>query len=216
MSDAVNAPNAGAARRDRARDTRRRIVTAAGELFLRNGYAATTLEEIARASGVAVQTVYFHFGNKRTVLKHVVDVAAVGDDEPVALLERPWTEQLRDAPDGPTALAVWLRMSREIFGRVAPVLAIVRDAASSDPDMAEQWRANQEQRYVAHRALTEVLDEKRALRPGLSLDEAADTVFTLISVEVYTLLTVERGWTAERWEAWAQRVVAAAVLADGG
>ena len=52
------------------------------------GYGSTTLEQIAARAGVAVQTVYFHFGNKRTVLKEAVDVAAVGDDEPVALLER--------------------------------------------------------------------------------------------------------------------------------
>lgn len=216
MLDGVNGPVAGTARRDRARDTRRRIVTSAGELFMRNGYAATTLEEIARASGVAVQTVYFHFGNKRTVLKHVVDVAAVGDDDDVALLERPWTEELRSAADGPAVVAVWLRTSREIFARVAPVLSIVRDAATSDPDMAEQWRTNQEQRYVAHRSLADILQARGALRPGMSRDEAADTLFALISLEVYTLLTVERGWTSSRWEAWAQQVVSASVLRTGG
>ncbi len=88
----------------RTRATRRRIVDAAAELFIAEGYGTTTLEQIAKRAGVAVQTVYFHFGNKRTVLKEAVDVAAVGDDEQVALLERPWLEEAarrtRPAPGG--------------------------------------------------------------------------------------------------------------------
>ena len=157
---------------------------------------------------------YFHFGNKRTLLKHVVDVSSVGDDDPVPLLERPWTEQLRTAPDGRAALAVWMGMSREIFLRVAPLLRIVRDAAGTDPEMAEQWRVNQEQRYVAHRALAQTLAEKGGLRPGLSIDEAADALFALVSIEVFVLLTAERGWTPDRWEQWARHLAEAAVL-DG-
>jgi hypothetical protein len=34
--------------------------------------------------------VYFHFTNKRTLLKESVDVAAVGDDAPIPLLGRPF------------------------------------------------------------------------------------------------------------------------------
>ena len=81
----------------RTRATRRRIADA--ELFIAHGYAATTLEQIAAGAGVAAQTAYFHFGNKRTVLQQAVDVAAVGDDEPVAMLERPWLEEARAERD---------------------------------------------------------------------------------------------------------------------
>jgi AcrR family transcriptional regulator len=212
VTDAVKGPLSGGSRRSQARETRRRIVAAAADLFVHEGYAATTLDRIAAASGVAVQTVYFHFGNKRTLLKQVVDVSSVGDDEPVPLLERPWAEQLRTATDGRAALAVWMAMSREIFVRVAPLLRIVRDAAGTDPEMAEQWRVNQEQRYEAHRALAQALAEKGGLRPGLSVDDAADALFALISIEVYVLLTEERGWPPERWERWALSTVGAAVL----
>jgi AcrR family transcriptional regulator len=212
MTDAVKGPPPGGSRRNQARRTRRRIVAAAADLFVREGYAATTLDRIAAASGVAVQTVYFHFGSKRALLKQVVDVSSVGDDEPVPLLERPWAEQFRTAADGPAALAAWMSMSREIFVRVAPLMRSVRDAAGTDPEMAEQWRVNQEQRYVAHRALAEALAEKGGLRPGLSVDDAADALFALISIEVYTLLTEERGWAPERWERWALSTAGAAVL----
>ncbi|WP_242419577.1 TetR/AcrR family transcriptional regulator, partial [Frankia sp. CpI1-P] len=86
-------------RAEKTRLTRRRIIAAAADLFLDQGYGATTLDQVAARAGVAVQTVYFHFGNKATLLKEALDVAAVGDDEPVALLDRPWLEELTAEPD---------------------------------------------------------------------------------------------------------------------
>jgi len=116
MSDVVKRKTEpGTRRAAQARATRRRITDQALELFLRHGYAATTLDQIAAQAGVAVQTVYFHFGNKATVLKEVVDVLAVGDDEPIPLLDRPWVERVRQEPDSRRALAIWLSNGRVIF-----------------------------------------------------------------------------------------------------
>jgi AcrR family transcriptional regulator len=199
-------------RTEQARATRRRIIECARELFLEQGYAAATLDQIAARAGVAVQTVYFHFGNKRSVLKEVMDVLAVGDDAPVPLLERPWVQQVRDEPDARRALGIWLRNSRVIFGRVAPMLSVVRDAAGADPEMAEQWRTSQHERYSAHRMLAEMLAAKKALRPGLTVQNATDAIFTLISPEVYLLLTAERGWSQAHWESWLTDTIAQAVL----
>ena len=199
-------------RTEQARATRRRIVECARELFLEQGYAATALDQIAARAGVAVHTVYFHFGNKRTVLKEVMDVLAVGDDAPVPVLERPFAQQVRDEPDARRALGIWLQNSRAIFGRVAPMLSIVRDAAGADPDMAEQWRTNQNQRYLAFRTLAEILAAKKALRPGLTVQNAADIIFTLDSPEVYLLLTVERGWSPAQWHRWLTDTIAHAIL----
>src|SRR6266545_2689016 len=80
----------GSRRADKAKETRRRMLQAAGELFAEHGYGATTLQEVAARAGVAVQTIYFTFGNKRTLLKELVDVTIAGDVEPVATMERPW------------------------------------------------------------------------------------------------------------------------------
>ena len=92
----------------KTRATQRKIVTAATDLFVAEGYHGTTLEQIAVRAGVAVQTVYFHFGNKRSVLKQAVDVAAVGDDEPSGVLERPWLEEARTEPDPRRVLELWM------------------------------------------------------------------------------------------------------------
>lgn len=184
---------------------------AAAALFVAHGYAATTLEQIAERAGVAVQTVYFHFGNKRTVLKEAVDVAAVGDDEPVAVLDRPGYRQLGAEPDPRRLIELWVANGREILGRVAPIMRVVRDAATVDPDMAAQWRTNEEQRATAYRVLAQQLDDRAALRPGMSVDDATDVVLALASIEVYLILAA-RGWSPRRWEEWTTSMLTVALL----
>ena len=199
-------------RGDQARATRRRIVDAAAELFIRYGYAATTLEQVAERAGVAVQTVYFHFGNKRTLLKQAVDIAAAGDDEPVPLLGRPWPEQVRAEPDPHHVIALWVHTNREILGRIGPIMRVVRDAAGADPDMAAQWDTNEQQRMTSFRLLAQLLADRDALQPNMSVDEAADIIFALLSIELYLLLTVNRGWAPARWERWTTSMLTSALL----
>jgi hypothetical protein len=78
--------------------------------------------------------------------------------------------------------------------------------------MAEQWRTNSRERYIAHHTLTEILAAKKALRPGLTVQKAADITFTLLSPEVYLLLTAERGWSPAQWQRWLTGTIAQAVL----
>lgn len=199
-------------RGEQARATRRRVIAAASELFVAQGYGSTTLEEIAARAAVAVQTVYFHFGNKRSLLKEAVDVASVGDDEPVAVLDRPIIQRIRDEPDAHRALALWTEMSRDIYLRVAPIMQVVRDAAAADPDMAEQWQVNQTQRLTAHHELARILADKGALRPGLTTARATDILFALISPELYLLLTAQRHWTPDQWQHWITTTASNAIL----
>jgi hypothetical protein len=103
-----------------------------------------------------------------------VDLLAASDDEPLAVLDRPWMQQVRTEPDAGKALSLWMGASRDIFARVAPIMRIVRDAAGADPDMAGQWETNRQQRAIAHHQLAEQLADKAGLRPGLSVDRAAD------------------------------------------
>ena len=142
-------------RKERAARTRRTIVEAASAEFRSGGYHGTTMAAIARRAGVAVQTVYFHFGNKRSVLKEAVDVAAVGDDEPVAMLDRPWLEEARTEPDPRRVVALWVGYGRGVITRVGPIMRVVGDAAVVDPEMAEQWATNESQTAAAFRVLAE-------------------------------------------------------------
>lgn len=213
MSDPVkrNLRSGAGGRGQQARATRRRIVDAGSALFIANGYAATPLEQIADRAAVAVQTVYFHFGNKRTVLKQAVDIAAVGDDEPVPVLDRPLLERARAETKPEQVIALWARHGREIFTRIAPIMRVVRDAAGADQDMATQWRANEQERITAFRVLAQMLADRDGLKPTLTVGEATDIIFALLGIELY-LIFASRGWTPEHWEQWTIATLTATLL----
>ncbi|HEY5879858.1 MAG TPA: TetR/AcrR family transcriptional regulator [Nakamurella sp.] len=199
-------------RAEKTRLTRRRIVASAAEKFLDLGYGATTLDQVAARAGVAVQTVYFHFGNKATLLKEALDVAAVGDDEPVALLDRRWLQELAAEPDPVRIIEIWTDGGREIFERVAPLLAVVRGTVGTDPDLAVQWDVNEGERRTAFRLLADLLADRKALRPGLTVEDAADLAFLITSAENYIVATGTLGWAPERWQRTTAKLLARGLL----
>lgn len=186
----------------RAEETRRRILTAAGELFVEHGYGATNLQEVADRAGVAVQTIYFVFGNKRKLLKELVDATIAGDDEPVATMDRPW---FRDALATGTAeahLRAHVHGTRTILERVAPITKVVATAAAMDPEVAGLWRYEEDPRYVVHAAAAESLIAKPGARADVTAERATDVLFGLLSPELYLLFVHDRGWSPGQWERW--------------
>jgi AcrR family transcriptional regulator len=201
-------------RADQARATRRRIVAVAAEQFIARGYGATLLDQVAERAGVAVQTVYFHFGNKRTLLKHVMDVAAVGDDEPVPLLERPWFTRIQREPDPRRIIELWLANGRQILQRVAPLMRVMRGATGTDPELAAQWDTNQRQTREAYAMLARLIADRGALKPGIDLGQARDIAFTIANVETYLQFTDVCGWTPDQWQERTAAILAASLLAE--
>lgn len=200
-------------RGDKARETRRRIIDAATELFVEQGYGATKLQEIADRAGVAVQTIYFVFRNKPTLLKELVDVAVAGDDEPLATMERPWFEEVTTAPTAESALAVLVAGARRTLERVAAVNEMVRAAAATDPEIRDLWPETTDPRYTVLSTAARALTGKPGARPGLSPEEAADVVYALLSPELFLVLTRDRAWPADQWERWAHDTLGSQLLA---
>ena len=206
------ASSARTPRRPKAQATRRRIRDAARRLFVERGYVATTIEAIAGEAGVAVPTVYLAFGTKRALLAELLDIAAVGDEEPVAVLERPWVDDVRHDPDPQGQLRRWVRGGRHIATRVAPLWEVARNAAPADPDIAAQVHHYKTLTLQAHRYFVTVLAANGGLRDGLDPQRAADIVFGLLSHELYRLLVIEQGWAPEDWERWVADTLAAQLL----
>ncbi|MEU8231413.1 helix-turn-helix domain-containing protein [Actinoplanes sp. NPDC048967] len=200
-------------RAEQARATRRRIIAAAAAQFAAHGYGATLLDQVAEQAEVAVQTVYFHFGNKRTLLKEALDVAAVGDDDPVPLMDRPWVLQIRQETDPVRIIELWLATGRTILDRIVPLMRVLRGATGTDPEVAAQWDTNQAQTRAAHGFLVELLAERSALRPGLDVEQARDIAFVLSNVETYLQFTDVCGWTPDQWQERTAAVLTAALLA---
>jgi AcrR family transcriptional regulator len=219
MSGSVKRPkkaDSRPTRAEQARATRRRIIAAAAEQFIALGYGATRLDQVAERAGVAVQTVFFHFGNKRTLLKEALDVAAVGDDEPVALLERPWIEQIQQETDPRRIIELWMVTGRAIVERVAPLMRVVRGATGTDPELAAQWDTNQQQTRTAYGFLVSLLAARDALTPGLSVDRAVDIAFVIGNVETYLQFSDVCGWTLDEWQQRTGDLLSAALVGSAG
>jgi AcrR family transcriptional regulator len=225
MSDPVNpsgppvpppaATSARTPRRPKAQATRRRIRDAASRLFVERGYVATTIEAIAGEAGVAVPTVYLAFGTKRALLAELLDIACVGGEEPVAVLERPWVDEVRHDPDPEGQLRRWVRAVGDIDARVAPLWEVARNAASADPDIAAQVHHYETLILQADRDFVTMLAASGGLREGLDPQRAADIVFGLLSHELYRLLVIEQGWAPADWERWVADTLAAQLLPVG-
>ena len=219
MSGPVKRPkktDRGPTRAEQARATRRRIIAAAAEQFIALGYGATRLDQVAERAGVAVQTVFFHFGNKRTLLKEALDVAAVGDDEPVALLDRPWVEQIQQESEPWRIIELYMVTSRAIVERVAPLMRVVRGATGTDPELAAQWDTNARQTRTAFGFLVRLLADRDALRPGLDVERAVDIAFVIGNVETYLQFADVCGWTLEEWQRRTGDLLAAALIDQPG
>lgn len=190
-------------RAEQARQTRRRMVDAARELFLEHGYGATALQDVADKAGVAVQTIYFTFGNKRTLLKELVDATIAGDNEPVATMERPWFRDAIAATTAEAHLRAHVRGTAAIVGRVATIVEMLRTAATVDPAITDLWPRQVDPRHTVHAAAAESLVNKPGAARGISADHAADLLFGLLSPELYLLFVRDRGWKPTHWETWA-------------
>jgi len=228
MAD-VKAPASEGRRQRRARQTRRSILAAAHELFIRQGYARTTIRQIADQADVAWQTVYAVFGDKPAILSAVFDVAAAGDDEPVPVPERPFVQAISDAADPRDKARIFARHLRETGTRIAGVLAVIESAASTDPEIAGLWRELQDQLLRGMTMAANGFHQQGALRPGLSVARAADILWFYAGPWAYRGLVAGRGWTPGEYEAWigdtlytqlmdprAEPVAGAAVGPDGG
>src|SRR5690348_6451171 len=129
--------------------TEQRIVAAATELFLADGYVATTLEAVARRARVAARTVYVRFGTKAALFKRVVDVAIVGDTEPVAVLGRDWMQLALTAPTAAARITASAAAGRQIMERTGPLFAVAQQAAAVEPVIEGFWQQGREQSRYA-------------------------------------------------------------------
>jgi AcrR family transcriptional regulator len=189
-------------RAEKARRTRQRVLVAAREVFIRDGYARATMRAIATAAGVSVQMVEQIFGTKRAVLKTVIDVALAGDDEPVGVADREWVRRARAATTFDDMLAITVAGVREISERLSDVVAIMTQAAAADEEIAALARMFDEQRRTGAAAIIAGLRTHRALRADLDGDTAVDTMWLLMDPVVYRRLTLDRGWSPAAYERW--------------
>ena len=182
-------------RDEQAQATRRRIVHAGGELYVEQGYGRTTIDAIADRAEVSRKTVFTSVGGKAVVLKLAFDWALAGDDEPVAIADRPEVRRMMQEQDPAVLLAEWIAMNAAIAGRLAALLA-----------------TTEQQRTHGARAFVIRLEAIGGLRPALDVERAAAVAELLMDPMPYRRLVLLRGWTPDEYAEYLQRMAAAALL----
>jgi AcrR family transcriptional regulator len=202
-----------ARRRAQAAATRDDILDAAQRLFEQRGYAATTMDAIAAEAGVALKTVYVAFETKSGLLRALWNhlLRAGRDEVPVA--EQQWYREIVQEPDPERQLRLLARNARMVKLRIGGVLEVIRSAAPTDPDIGALWGRIQSDFYANQRVIAASLDEKDALRQGLTVDSATDILWTLNISNVWHLLVLERGWSPEQFERWMAELACSQLLA---
>jgi AcrR family transcriptional regulator len=198
------------ARRAGAQRTRAKILEVARRRFLGEGYATTTVAAIAADAGVSVETIYKAFGGKPGLVRAIRD-EALGGTGPVPAEER--SDELQATESDPRKIIEgWGVLTSEVAPRVAPILLLVRDAAS-DPEMARLQAELDEHRLVRMSSNARTLARGGHLRQDVTVEDAAELLWAYTAPELFELLVHKRGWTPERFGAFVADALIAALLA---
>jgi AcrR family transcriptional regulator len=187
-------------RQEGARATREAILVAARKLFLKQGYAATTMPDIARSAEVALDTVYAAVGKKPALFRLLVETAISGEDEAVTAEERDYVQAIRAEPEAANKLRIYASAICRIQPRLAPLFRALQEAAPLDSVLRALWRDISDRRAANMRLLAEDLASTGSLRVQLSIPAAADIIWSMNSPEYYLLLVEQRGWSIARFE----------------
>jgi|SRR5579859_1674513 len=200
----------GRLRREQARRTHDRIVAVAERHFLRHGYRATTITAIAEAAGVSVDTIYKSFGGKPGLIRAIRDRALLGTGS------RP-AEQRSDAlqereQDPRKIIERWGDFVVELAPLGAPILLLVRDAASTHPELKALRQELDDDRLRRMTDNARRLAAAGHLRRGIDAASAADVLWTYSSPELYELLVLRRGMTIKAFGRFVADAMIAALL----
>lgn len=193
-------------RSELAEATRRRVVSAASRLFVEHGYSATTIEAVANAANVSVETVYKRFGSKRALLAAAIDLAVVEmpqpDDFVAKFMTLPRVQAIRAETNQRAQIQMLAALSSTRLERSASLHRMLRAAVAADIELSDLLKTDHELRRASQRALIDLLLINGRLRQGLTPDEAAETYSALANPDLYLLLITHHRWTPDGYQSW--------------
>ncbi|MHC3002326.1 TetR/AcrR family transcriptional regulator [Gordonia sp. GN26] len=181
-------------RRGQAAETRARVLDTAIRMFSERGWSVG-VREIAAEAGVSFETVYAKFGSKTRLFLTAFDVAVVGDDQPVPLVDRSGFTAM-SAGDRRERAAAGAALAAEIYGRTTGLYRALREGASSDTELAAKLAE------AYRRQRSDVRTAGEAVAGRTLTDDEAEGLWAVISTEVYDLLVNNAGWSQTRYRDW--------------
>jgi len=214
MSEHVKRQYNSTRRQEQAGETRLRIIRAAHELFVANGYGRTTIAEIALTAGVAVETIYATFRNKPELLRQAWYVSFRGDEEDIRLLDRPEIRAILAEPDLTTRFGKHAALVTAVCRRIGPLLAALHGAAGSEPAAAAMLAEWDERRLDACTAYAEAAAATGQL--AVSQGECRDVLAATMDGALWQRLVAECGWPDDRFAAWLGRLWTSQLVKPAG
>ena len=182
-------------------------------MFTERGYQSTTMQAIADLAGTHVQTIYLAYGTKAALLSATATRLVAGDEDPQSHPStRRWVRQIQATADPERKLRLYVRHIRNVTPRIARLTDMLRATAPADPDVAAFLRHMQEGRRQGPLAILAPVADAGHLRPGLTLDTAADTTYALASPDTFRALVEDRHWSWNRAETWITDQLHGAIL----
>ena len=190
-------------RQAQANETRRHILEAARKLFMERGYAGATAEAIAAEAGVAAQTIYANFKNKKRMLISLMNVSpTTGVEDLTPMTDRPAVQAVSQERDQRRQLRMFAEVVANNLNQFAVISEIMTDAAKIEPDFDTILQKLNRQRLEHMTLAVQQIAANGPFREEIAETEARDIVWTLTSGEVFLLLTRGRGWSKEKYTQW--------------
>jgi AcrR family transcriptional regulator len=192
--------------------TRAGILNAAEQLFSTRGYARTRLTDVAASAGVSLATVKLIFGTKADLLLSLWHRTLAGVDDQLPVADRPWYRSIFEIANPVDKLRHLADATVMIRKRITPLSQVIEAAAAIDDEIARLQSKMADEYYENQRRIVSHLSENGHLRDTLTVDEAADILWTINSGRVYTMLVHDRGWTPEHFAQWLTATLARELL----
>jgi len=214
-SEGVKREYDNSTRVEQARETRRRVVAAARQAFIENGFAGTTMATVAEQAAVSVETIYKNFRSKAGLARVVLDTAIAGDDELVAMPDRPAATEIATAPSAEEMLRRYALHARGIYERLGPLTGLLLGARTGNTELHKLRQDADAQRLHAATLLASAVRTTGQLRDGLDEERARDAIWALNSPELHSLLVMDRGWPPDDYEAALTTCLTALLIDEG-
>jgi AcrR family transcriptional regulator len=183
--------------------TRRRIIEAARVMLLSDGYHGMSVSGLASSAGVSAQTVYNAVGGKAVVVKSVYDVMLAGDDEPVAMQDRPEFRAMSQAPDRERFVRAYAALCATIYDRVGPLIGVLlAEGPGGDTELQDFVATIDRERRAGNTNALAALESAHGLPPRLDREHLIDIVWTVTAPEIYDRFVRRCGWTHAMYAAW--------------
>ena len=181
-------------------ETRIRILKAAWHLLEASQGKGVRLSDIAKQAGISRQAIYLHFSKRSEVLIATTRYIDVVNDVDTRLIAS------RTAENGVARMnafiKAWGDYIPEIYGVAKALLAM----KETDEAAEMAWNDRMQAFRVGCEAVIITLKSDGILTAEYTSQEATDILWTLLSVRNWEQLTIECGWTVEKYIEKTQRL----------